>query len=129
MNAPVIEHEIESHPDNDPSHPIPYPKVLDLVAFNKSGGANLTIVVASPLFGDPRSLTRLRDKIEGYLGHMLSTEFQSEAGVPTAENTSITVALHSGSASEVYELLERSRVWVQSNNATLVVEKLDVTIN
>lgn len=126
MIAPVTEHEIEPHPDNDPSHPIPYPKVLDVVAFNKTGGANLTIVVASPLGGDPHSLTRLLDKIEGYLGHMLSTDFQSEAGAPTPENTSITVALHPGSAPEVYELLDRSKDWVRSNNATLVVENLDV---
>ena len=129
MTAPVTEHEIEPHPDNDPSHPIPYPKVLDVVAFNKSGGADLTIVVASPLPGDPLSLTRLLDKIEGYLVHMLSTDFQSEAGTPTAENTSITVVLHPDSGSEVYELLERSRDWVHSNNATLVVERLDVTVN
>ena len=129
MTPPIIDHEIEPHPDNDPSHPIPYPKVLDVVAFNKCGGANLSIVVASPLAGDTRSLTRLLNKIEGYLVHMLSTDFQSAAGTPTAENTSITVVLHPGSASEVYELLERSRDWVHSNNATLVVEGLDVTVN
>src|SRR5690606_8477963 len=126
MTAPITEHEVEPHPGNDPLHPIPYPKVLDVVAFKKSGGAELTIVVASPLAGDQRSLTRLLDKIEGYLVHMLSAEFQAEAGAPTPENTTITVTLHPNSASEVYELLERSKDWVRSNNATLIVEKLDV---
>lgn len=129
MTTSVTEHAIEPHPDNDPTHPIPYPKVLDVVAFNKAGGANLTIVVASPLCGDPHSLNRLLDKIEGYLGHMLSTDFQSEAGAPTPENTSITVALHPGSAPQVYELLDRSKDWVRSNNATLVVENLDVVVH
>ncbi len=129
MTAPITKHDIEPHPDNDPSHPIPYPRVIDVAAIKKSGGANLRIIVASPLLGDPSSLTRLLDKIEGYLVHLLSVDFQSEAGLPTPDNTSITVALHPDSAAEVYDVLERSREWVRSNNATLVVENLDANVH
>lgn len=38
-------------------------------------------------------------------------------------------SLHPGSASDVYELLERSREWGRSNSETLVVENLDITVN
>jgi hypothetical protein len=126
MSAPIIEHEIEPDPSDDPQHPIPYLKVLDVVAIQKSGGAKLSIVVASPLQSDKRSQTRLLDKIEGYLTHLYSQEFRSEAGVPTPENTTVTVVLHRDSAPEIYNLLERSKPWAISHNATLVIEHLDV---
>lgn len=128
MNAPPIRHEPPSHPDDDPSHPIPSLAVLDVVTILKGGGADLFIVVASPLQADRRSLTRLRNKIEGYLQHIASHEFQAEAGVPSPGNTSIIVRLHPGSPSEAYDLLERSKSWVQANNVSLKVEPLDVTL-
>jgi hypothetical protein len=129
MSALITEHEIEPHPDNDPSHPIPCPKVLDVVGISKEGGARLSIIVASPLLGDPYSQTRLLDKIEGYLVHISSAEFQTEAGLPTPENTTITVVLHPDSAPEIQDLLRRSEGWVRSNNATLAVEELRANVH
>ena len=125
MSAPITEDEIAPHPDNDPSHPIPYPKVIDVIAIKKSGGADLSIIVASPLQADPRSQTRLLDKIQGYLGHIISEQFRSEAGVPTPSNTTITVVLHPDSASVIHDLLANSRDWVQSNDASLVIQLLE----
>jgi hypothetical protein len=126
MSAPITKHAAPQHPDDDPGHPIPSLAVLDVVTILKGGGADLYIVVASPLAGDTRSLTRLRDKIEGYLRHIQSREFRAEAGVPSNSNTTIKVVLHPDTAPEVYELLDRSRAWVEDNNASLKVEQLDV---
>jgi hypothetical protein len=79
VTAPIIKHDPPVHPDDDPRHPIPSIAVLDVVVFRKSGGAELTIVIDTPLAGDELSLRRLLDKIEGYLGHLQSSEFQAEA--------------------------------------------------
>lgn len=128
MSAPITKHEIDQHPDNDPSHPIPYPKVLDVVGIKKGGGARLSIIVASALSGDAYSQARLLDKIEGYLVHIGSADFQAEAGLPNPENTTITVVLHPDSAPEIKNLLKRSEEWVRSNNATLVVDELRANV-
>ena len=127
MSAPIIQHEQASHPSDDPSHPIPSLAALDVVTLRKGGGADLFIVVASPLAGDNRSLIRLRDKIEGYLQHIVSPEFRAQAGAPTPGTTSIIVKLHPGSAPEAYALLARSKNWVLANCASLKVEQLDLT--
>jgi hypothetical protein len=124
MATPIIKHEIEPHPDDDPSHPIPHPGVIDVVGYRKFGGARLSIIVASPLLGDAQSQTRLRDKIEAYLAHISSAAFQAKAGLPTPANTTIAVVLHPGSAPEIYDLLRHSEERVRSNNASLVVEAL-----
>jgi hypothetical protein len=129
MPAPITKHAAFPHPDDDPDHPIPSLAVLDVVTILKGGGADLFIVVASPLAGDNRSLTRLRGKIEGYLRHIQSREFQAEAGVPSKSNTTIKVVLHPDSAPEVYDLIDRSRAWVEDNNASLKVEQLDVVVH
>jgi len=129
MSASLIRHEPPKHPADDPSHPIPSLAVLDVVSLLKGGGARLYIVIASPLAADAYSLARLLDKIEGYLQHIQSREFQVEAGASSPENTSIIVSLHPGSAPEVYELLERSKSWVLANHASLRVEHLDVAVH
>jgi hypothetical protein len=124
MPAPIVRHEPPEDPRDDPSHPIPSLAVIDVTTVKRGGGADLIIVVASPLRADERSLTRLLDKIQGYLGHIRSEDFYAEAGAPTPENTSIVVRLHPESDREVWDLLVRSEAWVQSNNASLVVEAL-----
>jgi hypothetical protein len=129
MSVQITRHATQSHADDDAAHPIPSVSVLDVVTILKGGGADLFIVVASPLAGDTRSLTRLRDKIEGYLRHIQSREFQVEAGAPTSSNTTIKVVLHPDSAPEAYELLSRSQSWVEANNASLKVEQLDVVVH
>jgi hypothetical protein len=129
MSAPIIKHDAPKHPDDDPDHPIPSLAVLDVAAILKGGGADLTIVIASPLAADERSLTRLLDKIQGYLGHIQSPEFQEEAGTPNPGNTSIKVLIHPDSSSEAFDLLERSKDWVLANHATLKVELLDLAVH
>jgi hypothetical protein len=129
MSAPIIKHEPPEHPDDDPGHPIPSLSALDVVTILKGGGADLFIIVAGPLAADRRSLTRLQDKIEAYLRHIQSAEFQAEAGAPTPTSTTIKVVLHPSSSPEAYELLERSKDWVLANQATLKVEQLDLAVH
>jgi hypothetical protein len=129
MSAPIIKHDAPNDPDDDPDHPIPSLAVLDVAAILKDGGADLTIVIASPLHSDERSLTRLLNKIQGYLGHIQSPEFQDEAGAPNPGNTTINVLIHPDSCMEAFDLLERSKDWVLASDATLKVEHLDVAIH
>ena len=124
MSAPIIKHETPSDPDDDADHPIPSLAVIDVMAVKKGGGADLAVVVASPLMGDSRSQTRLLGKIQGYLGYIGSDEFRSEAGSPVPSNTTIVIKLHPDSAPEIHDLLARSQDWVLANNASLVVQLL-----
>lgn len=125
MSAPLVRHQIGQTPNDDPGHPIPYLGVIDVVAYKKSGGANLTVVVASPLQDDERSHTRLLDKIEGYLKYITSSQFLEHAHTPaTLENTAITVALHPETAPGVYSLLARCEQWVAAGRAKLIVRQL-----
>lgn len=124
MSAPVIDHEARPDPSDDPGHPIPSLAVLDVMTVKNGGGADLFIVVASPLMGDSYSQTRLLDKIQGYLGFIGSNEFESQAGSPDPANTTIIVKLHPDSAPEIHDLLDRSREWVLSGHASLGVQIL-----
>jgi hypothetical protein len=125
MPAPVTDHEIDRHPDDDQSHPIPNMGVVDLIAESKSGEIQLLIIVASPLQADQRSQTRLLDKIGGYLGYVSSSEFREQFGAPSPNKTSIVVKLHPNSAPVIRELLASCHDWVGDNNAALSVEELD----
>ena len=127
--ASIIKHDREPHPDDDPRHPIPCPGVLDMLGIRKGGGADLTILVKAPLMADERSQLRLLHKIAGYLRHIHSRNHQSQAGVPTAENTTIKVVLHPGSAPEIHELLDRCKPWTAAHDATLKVELLEQLVH
>jgi hypothetical protein len=125
--AEIIKHNEFSDTYDDPEHPIPSLTHIEVCAIRKGGGSNLAIVVAKPLLSDESSLTRLLDKIEGYLGHIHSDEHVADAGKPTPENTTISVHIHPDSSAEAFELLARSKAWVTSNGVTLeVVELTDV---
>lgn len=110
--------------EDDPAHPIPYVFNCDVNAVKKSGGSDLSIVIASPLGSDTRSLRRLLKKIETYLDFICGEEFRAESGVPTVENTRIIVHLHKESDPAVLRALAQCYDWVMDNNAMLVVEYL-----
>ena len=124
MSAPIIEQKAVSDSLDDPTHAIPSLSVIDVMTVKEGGGADLFVVVASPLAGDSASQTRLLDKIQGYLGFISSSEFRSEAGVPTPGNTSVVVKLHPESAPEIHDLLARSKDWVLAGKASLRVQIL-----
>lgn len=106
----------------DDDHPIPNLDVIDINAVKKAGGSDLTIVVATPLQGDRRSLERLLRKVERYLEFIRTDAFISESGTPSPENTNIIVKIHADSSPLAFELLEKNKQWVKNNDATLVVE-------
>jgi hypothetical protein len=124
MSAPIIEHQIVPHPDDNPAHPIPFMDALDVMSITIGGGADLFIVVASPLMDDQQSQKRLLDKLENYLHFIGSAEFQTQAGPASASNTQVIVKLHPSSASGIYDLLKRSETWVLAGGATLSVVAL-----
>jgi hypothetical protein len=106
----------------DDDHPIPNLDVVDINTVKKGGGSDLFIVVATPLSGDQRSLERLLRKVERYLEFMQTEAFRAESGAPTSESTNIIVKLHPDSDQSAFELLERSKQWVKSNGASLIVD-------
>ena len=124
MSAPIFEHQIVPHPDDDPSHPIPFMHALDVMSITVGGGADLFIVVASPLMDDQQSQQRLLNKVEAYLHFIGSAEFQTQAGPASASNTQVIVKLHPSSASGIYDLLKRSESWVLAGGAKLSVVSL-----
>jgi hypothetical protein len=124
MATPIIQHELVPEATDDLAHPIPYLGALDVMATKKDGGADLVIVVASPLMADERSQNRLLEKMEGYLSFINSDEFRSEAGSPNPDNTHLVVKLHPGSSPAIHDLLKRSESWVLKGNASLKVATL-----
>lgn len=106
----------------DGIHPIPDLGVIDINTVKKSGGSDLFIVIASPLCADRRSLERLLRKLELYLEFLGTDEFRSASGIPTPDNTRIIVRIHPDSDPRAFDLLERNKRWVKSNNATLVID-------
>ena len=109
---------------DDPSHPIPAVGVCDVRGVRKTGGADLVVVVASPLRNDERSRRRVVQKVRNYLGYIASEDFASEHGQPTPENTAIIFQVHPGSEPEALAFLEECRPWISDNKASLVVKKL-----
>ena len=124
MSAPIIDRKVESDAQDDSTHPIPSLAVVDVMSVKKGGGADLFVVVASPLMADARSQSRLLAKLQGYLGFIESGEFRSQAGVPTPDNTAIVVKLHPGSIPEIRGLLARSESRVLSHQVSLSVQTL-----
>jgi len=119
--ARVLTHAEAEEVADDITHPIPALKAIDVSGTEKAGGADLFIIIATPLDFSPRSQNRLLDKIEGYLRYISSEEFMAEAAPATADDTAIMVEIHAKSDTRVFELLERCRPWVAESNAHLTV--------
>jgi len=125
VTAPIIQHGAWEDNYDDPSHPIPSIYALDIEAVKKTGGSDLTIIIASPLLADERSQRRLLEKIKIYLKYLKTPEFQSRSGIATTENTAIIVKIHSGSDAAIFELIEKCKPWVETNAASLKMEIMD----
>jgi len=109
---------------DDPTHPIPFVNSLDVQAVWKEGGSDLGIVIASPLAADDRSRERLMSKIEAYLRFIASDEFRLQCGEPNPTSTRIVVYLHPDMDPRVEQVLNLCKSWVQSNQASLLVQFL-----
>ena len=109
---------------DDHNHPIPRIGEIDLYGIRENGGAELAIIIASPLDGGEYSQRRLLAKLDLYILFIASDEFKAEAGPANPQNTTVAVHIHPDSAPEIFELLERCRPWLEVNSATLRVEAL-----
>src|SRR5260370_25758896 len=105
MPAQILRHQMHSQPSDDAGHPIPSLAAIDVMVVKKGGGADLVVVIASPLMSDSRSQARLLEKIQNYIDYIGSDQFVLEAGTPTRENTTILVKLHPESAPEIHDVL------------------------
>lgn len=110
---------------DDDSHAIPRLTELDLVGKKITAGADLIIVVSSPLGADERSQRRLLRKLENYLGFIESDEFSNEFGKPSPDTTSIIVKIHPQSHYAINVLIEKCKSWALEYNVTLIAEKLE----
>lgn len=122
--APITRHPIEQGDYDEPDHPIPSIHVVDVWAAKKAGGADLSIIVASPLRNDRHSRERLHAKIEGYLSFLRSEAFEREAGTAAPGSTSIIVHIHPGSDPKVLEFIRSYRSQVELGGATLELRTL-----
>ena len=111
--------------DEDPTHPIPYLDRVDVMRSKKSGGADLAVIIATPLQADDRSRQRLLRKLENYVALIRSDDFQAEFGAPTVEHTSIVVVINRDSDPSMFELLEHRRAPIAEAGIALVVEPKD----
>jgi hypothetical protein len=110
----------------DESHPIPKLNVIDIIGTRRGGGADLVVIVASPLGADARSVFRLCTKLDGYLHEIGTEEWRQEHGAPTPESTRILLNLHPQSDPVIPKMLDSYRGWAQSRGARLCVEGLDL---
>lgn len=106
MTTPIFRHGEWEENYDDPSHPIPAVGALDVQGIKHSGGADLSIIVASPLKADEYSKSRLKAKIAGYLAYIRSDEYVEACSPPTKRNTTIVVHMHRDSDFEAFDLLD-----------------------
>jgi len=99
------------------------PGHVDLYAVRKGGGADLVIVVAEPLSGDPGTQEALMDKVESYLGFINSEEFAAECGRPSPESVCIKISTEHPVDAAIRDLIDRMGPWAEENNASI---RLDV---
>ncbi|MBS0417713.1 MAG: hypothetical protein JSR66_08365 [Proteobacteria bacterium] len=121
--GPVWE-PLDSGPVDD-AHPIPNLEVIDIYATKKGGGADLVVIVASPLSADARSMFRLARKLDAYLQEINTDVHRQECGEARRDTTSIIVRLHPDSDPAIEEVLRTAVGWAENRNASLQVKNLD----
>ncbi len=105
----------------DESHPIPDLDVLDMHAERRDGGNTLSIIIASPMQADARSVYRLFRKLDAYLSYINSSDFESKYGSSVQEKTEIAVHLHRMSDKRLVSLLHSRVAWAADRGAKLSV--------
>ncbi|MBN2685027.1 MAG: hypothetical protein JXR40_07090 [Pontiellaceae bacterium] len=122
----VKKNELELYGD-DENHPIPTLNNLDVMGTFEDGRTSLAIIVSSPLLDDQRSQKRLLKKMENYLMHVNSSEFEAQFGKPSIEKTLIDVSLHPDSSPVIVELIGRCKDWAHDNHADIIISRLQTT--
>jgi hypothetical protein len=89
----------------DETHPIPDLSTLDVEIVREAGNSDVGLVVAGPLGGDDRSISRLEHKIRNYMSHIVLEFYKGE--IPTEElRTTVFVQIGRDSSPRAFELLE-----------------------
>ena len=99
-------------------HPIPNVELCDVHGKRKDGGHDLVVVIASPLKADHRSQKRLIEKLRRYLA---AIDALRDSG---ASDCRVIVKAHRDSDEAIFDLLERSRVWVEHEKVSLEIAKI-----
>jgi hypothetical protein len=122
MDTPIFMHGSWEDNYDDPSHPIPSLTAIDVHAVRVDGGADLAIVVATPLRDNERSRTRLLAKIDTYVQFLATPEFLRECGAASRANTTILLSIHPDSDAGIFDLIDSCRGWVEDRGASLALE-------
>jgi hypothetical protein len=105
----------------DASHPIPDLDALDMHVERRDGGDTLSIIIASPMQADARSVYRLFRKLDVYLRYLSSSDFVSKYGPPVPDKTEIAIHLHRMSDKRLVGLLHSREAWAADRGAKLSV--------
>lgn len=123
--AEIFEHNKTEDIADLPDHPIPTLNGLDIITIKKQGGADLIVVIASPIDESEFSQNRLIAKLQNYFGFINSSAYQLQASVkPTPENTSVIVKIHPKSSGVYVDLLSRCEPWAIENNCSIELHVL-----
>ena len=110
--------------DDDDSHPIPKLDVIDCLRTVVGGGAGYGLVIATPLAADPRSLSRLKRKIEVYVEDFHSKEATDNPGAPKPGAMWMFVNIHKDSSAEAFEVIKLHERWIVDNGINLIVNAI-----
>jgi hypothetical protein len=108
----------------DESHPIPNLEVIDVTQKARKEDREITvvsIVIASPLGADPRSVYRLFRKVEVYLADLGCDGTPAKLAVPEDLKPRIHLFIHPDSDPNVLELLNWFDDYVSKRGATLEI--------
>lgn len=97
-------------------------KLIDIVAEKKDGAVELFLVCNGYINGEPETQTALLDKMEGYLNHIHSEEFQKEY---SARPVVLTLLFKEKPDQLILDLLYKCQSWVQENSVQLNLVNLD----
>jgi hypothetical protein len=95
---------------------------VDIVGKRNDGGVDLVIVASSKLDGSAEHQKLLLAKIESYLAQLNTPEFQTEFSHPRPEQVNIVLSCSEPPDPIILELIEKSKPWVEENNARLAVQ-------
>jgi len=94
---------------------------VDIVGKRKDGGVDLIIVASSKLHGSPEHQRLLLAKIKSYLAQLNTPEFQTEFNHPRPDQVTIVLSYSETPDPVILQLIEKSKPWVEENNARLIV--------
>ncbi len=87
---------------------------LDIEAVKKNGSVELYIVSSGKFDDSPEQQTLLMDKIENYIGYVLSEEFKTKHPNCPIDNCCIVLSLDKKPSSLLLELCAKIRSWIKS---------------